>query len=162
VVRTLPLVVLGGASLALGVACGSARERPSGGGAGRVDPEPVVSATIPVGERGQPVEAVAAGEEGVWVAGGGECPGSVWRIDPKTDRVVAGLAVDNPHDLAVGGGAGPPFRPISKKATRCVTRSGEWDASFSATRAGRSSTSSLTSRGRGGTPRRRPADPAPK
>jgi hypothetical protein len=48
---------------------------------------------------------VAAGEDAIWVAGGGECPGSLWRIDPETNRVVATIAVDNPYDLAVGEGA---------------------------------------------------------
>jgi DNA-binding beta-propeller fold protein YncE len=84
---------------ALAVACGSIGDNR------RPHVEPIVSATIPVGKPGKGIEAVAAGEEGIWVAGGGECPGSVWRIDPKTNRVVAAIAVDNPHDLAVGDGA---------------------------------------------------------
>jgi hypothetical protein len=98
--RTVRLLALGIALLALGAACGSAGERP-----GQVDPAPVVSATIPVGERGDGIDAVAAGEDAIWVAGGGECPGSVWRIDPKTNRVLAAIAVDNPHDLAAGEGS---------------------------------------------------------
>jgi hypothetical protein len=103
--RTPARVGLAGALLALATACGSAGERPPGGEAGRSDPEPVVTARIPVGERGDVIEAVAAGEDAIWAAGGGECPGSVWRIDPDTNRVVATVAVGNPHDLAVGEGA---------------------------------------------------------
>jgi hypothetical protein len=103
--RTVGLIALGSALVALAAACSSAGERPPGGGAGRSDPEPVVTARIPVGERGEGIEAVAAGEDAIWVAGGGECPGSVWRIGADTNRVVATIAVGNPYDLAVGEGA---------------------------------------------------------
>jgi YVTN family beta-propeller protein len=67
--------------------------------------DPVVSATVKVGD--SPGDAIAVGEGGVWVAvqgsGGGD---RVVRIDPRTNDVVATIPVNSsPWDVAVGAGS---------------------------------------------------------
>jgi hypothetical protein len=99
------LALLAAALGALAAACGSADRAPPGGKREQTELRPVVSATIPVGEAGDGIEAVAAGAGEVWVAGGGECPAPVWRIDPETNTVAATSAVDNASRLAVREGA---------------------------------------------------------
>lgn len=51
-----------------------------------------------------PISAVATGQGGVWVGGGG-CSGSVSRIDPESSEVSAKIRVGFVVDVAVGEGA---------------------------------------------------------
>jgi virginiamycin B lyase len=84
--------------------CG-AEEAPGGKGIA-TETHAAVGPPIPVGERGNAISGLAVGEGGVWAASGGGCSGSVTRIDPDRDEVVATIPVDDEAaDVAVGGGA---------------------------------------------------------
>jgi hypothetical protein len=90
--------VIGG----LAVGCGGAED---GRGAREADLEPAVGANIPVATGDGGIEGVAAGEGAVWVGTAAGCEGSVERIDPERNRVVATIPIAIVYDLAAGSGA---------------------------------------------------------
>lgn len=61
--------------------------------------------SILVGERSNGITGVAAGQGAVWVASSGNCSGSVSRIDPESNEVIATTPVGIVSDLTVGSGA---------------------------------------------------------
>jgi DNA-binding beta-propeller fold protein YncE len=106
-VRAVRLVLLASAVAALAAGCGSDEKGGPRGETKRADRDLVVSATVHVvgeGHGEDPITAVAVGEDGVWVGGGG-CSGSVSRVDPDTNKVVAAMPVGFVLDVAVGAGA---------------------------------------------------------
>jgi hypothetical protein len=103
-VRVHPRVVAVVIAVAMTTGCGAVEEA-SERRAKLAAPGPVVGPTIPVGEPGNGINGLAVGEGRVWVASGGGA-GSVLRIDPQRNEVVATIPVEGDvADLAVGGGA---------------------------------------------------------
>lgn len=67
--------------------------------------QPAVIATVRVDERPRGGTAVAVGEGGVWVSAGGGCSGSISRVDPETNEVVARIETGVVTDIAAGAGS---------------------------------------------------------
>jgi hypothetical protein len=98
--RAAAYVLPAALSITLAAGCGSERDAVA-----RDEPRPEIGPTVPVGERGNGIGGIAVGPGGVWVATGGGCKGSVSRIDPGTNEVVASAPVGEVYDVAVAAGA---------------------------------------------------------
>jgi hypothetical protein len=103
---TSHLLVVASAVAALAAACGAGEESRRGRQAESADLRPQVSATIPIGERGEGIAGVALGEGAAWVAGWGARSASISRIDTERNEVVARIPLEGDvADVAAGEGA---------------------------------------------------------
>ena len=104
--RVVATIATGGGAPAGGLAVGAGAVWVASGGRHgtlrRIDPRTNRAARRAIRLAAGPV-AVATGAGAVWVAS--EDAGLVSRIDPRSDRVVATIAVPRPRALAVGAGA---------------------------------------------------------
>jgi branched-chain amino acid transport system substrate-binding protein len=72
---------------------------PFGGSVWRIDPDPLVTRTIPVGIG---VTAIAVGMGAVWASN--DWADTISRIDPGTNRVTNVIPIRSPQDVTVGAG----------------------------------------------------------